>query len=105
MDRLDLENDNAGMSTPTPDFPLPMSAPAEQVFPTLTPQQIARVATHGRVRPVRSGEVLISAGDRVESFFVVTAGSVVLTRPSEKGEEIVAVLRPGKFTGELILLS
>ncbi len=93
------------MSSPSLDFPLPMSAPAEEVFPTLTPQQIARVAAHGRVRPVRSGEVLISAGDRVDSFFVVTAGSVVLARPSEEGEETVAVLRPGKFTGELILLS
>jgi thioredoxin reductase (NADPH) len=93
------------MSSPTPDFPLPMSAPVEQVFPTLTPEQIARVAAHGRVRPVRAGEVLQSAGDRVDSFFVVTAGSIELVRPSEKGEEIVAVLRPGKFTGELILLS
>jgi thioredoxin reductase (NADPH) len=93
------------LSSPTPDFPLPMSAPAEEVFPTLTPEQIARVAAHGRVRPVRSGEVLLSAGDRVDSFFVVTAGSIEFVRPSEKGEELVAVLRPGKFTGELILLS
>jgi hypothetical protein len=53
------------MSSPSPDFPLPMSAPVEQVFPTLTPEQIARVAAHGRVRPVRAGEVLLSAGDRV----------------------------------------
>ena len=28
------------MSSPSPDFPLPMSAPVEQVFPTLTPEQI-----------------------------------------------------------------
>ena len=93
------------MSSPSPDFPLPMSAPAEEVFPTLTPEQIARVKAQGRVRPVHGGEVLLSAGDRVDSFFVVTAGSIVLARPSEEGEEIVAVLRPGKFTGELILLS
>ena len=93
------------MSSPTSDFPLPMSAPVEQVFPTLTAGQVARVAAHGRVRPVRSGEVLIAAGDRAESFFVVTAGSVELVRRSGEGEQIVAVLRPGRFTGELILLS
>ncbi len=93
------------MSSPTSDFPLPMSAPVEQVFPTLTAEQVARVAAHGRVRPVRGGEVLIAAGDRAESFFVVTAGSVELVRRSGEGEQIVAVLRPGRFTGELILLS
>jgi thioredoxin reductase (NADPH) len=93
------------MSSPTPDFPLPMSAPLEQVFPTLTPEQIARVAARGNVRPIRRGEILISAGDRVESCFVVTSGSIELVRPSGKAEEIVAVLRPGRFTGELILLT
>ena len=30
----------------------------EQVFPTLTPAQIARLAAHGRPRSVREGEVL-----------------------------------------------
>jgi thioredoxin reductase (NADPH) len=82
-----------------------MSAPAEQVFPTLTPEQVARVAAHGRVRSVRSGEVLIAAGERAESFFVVTAGAVELVRRSGEGEQVVAVLRPCRFTGELILLS
>ncbi len=93
------------MSTPNPDFPLPMSAPPEQVFPKLTAEQMARVAAHGRVRPVRGGEALVAAGDRVESFFVVTAGSIELVRASKEGEELLAVLRPGQFTGELILLS
>jgi len=93
------------MSSPTPDFPLPMSAPAEQVFPTLTPEQIARVAVHGRVRPIRGGEVLIAAGDRAESFFVVAAGSIELVRRSKDSEQIVAVLRPGRFTGEISMLS
>jgi thioredoxin reductase (NADPH) len=82
-----------------------MSSPLEQVFPTLTPEQIARVAARGNVRPIRHGEILISAGDRVESCFVVTAGSIELVRLSGKGEEIVAILRPGRFTGELILLT
>jgi thioredoxin reductase (NADPH) len=93
------------MSSPTPDFPLPMSAPVEEVFPTLTSEQIARVAARGKVRPTGGGEILVSAGDRVESCFVVTAGSIELVRQSRNGEEIVAVLRPGRFTGELILLT
>jgi hypothetical protein len=33
------------------------------MFPTLTPAQIARIAAHGRERPIARGEVLIEAGD------------------------------------------
>ena len=93
------------MSAPTPDFPLVMSSPADRVFPTLTPEQVARVAAHGRARPIQSGEVLASAGEKAESFFVVTAGSIELVRRSADGEQIIAILRSGRFTGEAIMLS
>ena len=93
------------MSSTTPDFPLPMSAPAEQVFPTLTPEQIARVARIGRARAVSAGEVLAPAGYQAESLFVVTAGSIEIVRQSKDGEQIIAVLRPGRFTGEINLIS
>jgi thioredoxin reductase (NADPH) len=93
------------MSSPTPDYPVAMSSPTEHVFPALTPEQVARVAARGRVRSVRSGEVLASAGEPAHSFFLVTAGSVEFVRRSADGEEIVAVLRPGRFTGEVNLLS
>ena len=82
-----------------------MSSRIDHVFPTLTPAQVARVSAHGRTRPVRSGEILQSAGEPAQSFFVVTAGSVELLRPSADAEELVAVLRPGRFTGETNMLS
>src|ERR1700674_2915302 len=85
--------------------PLVQASRAKEVFPTLTPEQITRVAAHGRVRPVRSGEVLASAGHQAESFFVVTAGSIELVRRSADVEEIVAIQRPGQFTGEIHMLS
>jgi thioredoxin reductase (NADPH) len=93
------------MSSPTPDFPLPMSAPVDQVFPTLTPEQIARVAAHGHARPVRSGEILMSAGGKAESSFVITSGSIELVRRLKDAEDIFGVLRPGQFTGETNMLS
>jgi thioredoxin reductase (NADPH) len=93
------------MSSPKSDFPVPMASPADEVFPTLTPEQVARVAAHGRVRPVHRGEVLQAAGQPIESFFLVTAGSVELVRRSVDAEEIVAILRPGRFTGEVNMLS
>jgi len=42
----------------------------ERVFPTLTEPQIARIAPHGRRRPITSGEVLIEAGQQPVPFFV-----------------------------------
>ena len=52
-----------------PNIPLPLTASrSEQIFPTLTSAQIARVAKHGRTRTVRSGEVLVERGDRAIPF-------------------------------------
>jgi thioredoxin reductase (NADPH) len=85
--------------------PLTKDARADQVFPTLTQAQINRASTHGRVREVKSGEVLIEAGEQSTRFFVVTAGEVRLVRQSGEGEELVAVFGPGQFTGEINILS
>ena len=99
------DDDRVAVSPSGPDVRVTLSSRADHVFPTLTPEQIARVAARGRVRPVRSGEVLASAGHQAESFFLVTAGSIELVRHSGDAEEIVAVQRPGQFTGETNLLS
>jgi thioredoxin reductase (NADPH) len=78
---------------------------ADQIFPTLTPAQVARVAAHGRVRRVRSGEVLVAAGAQSTRFFVVTAGRVHIVRQACETEELVAAFGPGQFTGEMNMLS
>ncbi len=95
------------MSTidPTPIFPPLSAARAEQLFPALTPAQVARVAAHGRVRPVEPGEVLLEANDKVPRFFGVISGRVDIVRVSGDREELVASLRAGQFTGELNILS
>jgi thioredoxin reductase (NADPH) len=80
-------------------------APREQTFPTLTPDQIARIAAHGHVRPTRTGEVLFEAGDPVLSFFVVRAGQIEIIRPSYRTETLVVAHGPGQFTGEVTMLS
>jgi len=77
----------------------------ERMFPTLTPAQIERIAVHGRVRPIRAGEVLIEAGEQVVPFFVVTRGQVEIVRPSGTTATLVAVHGPGQFTGEINMLS
>ena len=66
----------------------------DQVFPTLTAAQIARVAAHGQVRDVQPGKVLVEAGDQVVPFLVVTAGQVDMVQPYGPTETLVAVHRP-----------
>jgi thioredoxin reductase (NADPH) len=77
---------------------------AALMFPTLTPEQIARVAAHGVKRRVSAGEVLFEPGDR-PPFFVVTAGKLEIVRPSGSVETMVAEGGPGSFTGEANLLT
>jgi thioredoxin reductase (NADPH) len=78
-------------------------AHAARMFPTLTPPQIARVAAHGSLRPVRRGEVLIDAGDR-PVFFIVRSGQIEIVRVSSDGDTLVVAHGPGAFTGEANML-
>ncbi len=82
-----------------------LSSPADQTFPTLTPAQIARVAEHGSVRPIRRGEVLVEAGDHEVPFFVVRSGRLEVVRPDGAGETLVATHGPGQFGGDVNMLS
>jgi thioredoxin reductase (NADPH) len=92
------------MPDPTSALPVRL-ARAEHVFPTLTPEQIARIAPHGRQRETRAGEVLVHAGDRVVPFFVVTAGQVEVVRLSGGAETTVVIHMPGQFSGEANMIS
>ena len=93
------------MTDRTLPVPLTQASGMERMFPTLTTAQIERIATHGRVRPIRPGEVLIEAGDQIVPFFVVTRGQVEVVRSSGTTETLVAIHGPGQFTGEVNMLS
>jgi thioredoxin reductase (NADPH) len=93
------------MTDATSEFLPTVTARREHVFPTLTPAQIERIAAHGRVRAITRGEVLVEAGDPVVPFFVVTAGAVEVVRPTAEGETLIALHRPGQFTGEVNMIS
>ena len=90
------------------DIPSSLSATlarTDQVFPTLTPAQIARIEVHGRRRTIAAGEVLAEAGDRNVPFFVVTAGQIEIVRPAEANDTVLVVHGPGQFSGEVNMLS
>src|SRR5579863_3749735 len=86
-------------------IPISLGPRAEQMFPTLTAPQIARLAAHGHARRVEPGEVLLEAGERIAQFFVVTAGRIEVVRRLAAGEELVAVEGAGQFSGEVSMLS
>ena len=77
----------------------------DQVFPSLTPAQIHRVAAHGRVRAIQPGEVLVEQGDSAVPFFVVVSGELEVVRPSGADETLITVHASGQFTGEVSTLS
>jgi thioredoxin reductase (NADPH) len=77
----------------------------EQIFPTLTPAQIRRIASHGHMRTMQRGEVLVEQGDKEVPFFVVVSGEVEIVRPSGAAETLITVHGPGQFSGEVNMLS
>src|SRR5262249_20990739 len=77
----------------------------EQLFPTLSAEQIARIAAHGRRRATERGDVLVEVGDRIVPFFVVVRGGLDVVRPSDGGETLITTHQPGQFTGEGNMIS
>ena len=77
----------------------------EQLFPKLTPRQLARLSPQGRTRTIAEGELLIATGSRAACCFVVLSGEVEIIRRSELGEDVIAVHGPGSFTGEISTLT
>ena len=73
---------------------------AEQLFPTLTAAQIARISAHGHRRSIARGEVLLDVGDKILRFFVVINGELEVVRPSGPTETLIVTHRRGQFSGE-----
>ena len=89
----------ASMAEPNTPFPLTASR-SEQIFPTLTSAQIARVAKYGSTRTVHSGEILVDQGDRAVPFLVVISGELEVVRPTGTTETLLLIVRTGQFTGD-----
>jgi thioredoxin reductase (NADPH) len=70
----------------------------EQLFPTLTEAQIARVMPFGEVQHKEAGELLFDQGDDHHGVFVILEGSVEVPG-------VGVIHTPGTFTGEVNQLS
>src|SRR5690348_5656579 len=73
-----------------------------QMFPMLTDAQLQRIASVGRRRDVRAGEVLFDETDRYVPFIVVLSGVVEILQPG--GDGPIVEHHAGGFTGEINML-
>src|SRR5947209_15277910 len=92
------------VAPPAPPSPPSSGERSKNIYPTLTPAQLARLAAHGRARRVDAGEVLVQPGESAARIFIVVAGRIDVVRPSA-AEEVVVSFGPGMFTGEATMLS
>ena len=83
----------------------PLSAREEEVFPTLTAAQLARLMARGERRPVQPGDVLQDASDHLARFFAVLQGRLEILSAADGVETLVTSPGVGQFTGELSMLS
>jgi len=80
------------------------AANAALMFPTVSSAQVARIASHGVIRPITRGDVLIEGGQTDVPFFVVKAGEIEVIRPSGLGDLLIAVVRADQFTGDISMI-
>ena len=73
------------------------------LFSALTDAQAACIEA-GEVIEVPSGTIIVSDGDRYPYFLLVIEGELRITRQYDRQEILMAVIKPGNYTGELVLL-
>lgn len=82
----------------------------EQMFPKLTPAQLARLEAHGVRRETATGEILLDVGETPRGLFIVIAGSIEVLMPTSDvhtetcGYLLSIVLTSGDFSGEMSTL-
>jgi thioredoxin reductase (NADPH) len=78
----------------------------EQTFPTLTPQEIARIRRFGDIRNYKHGEMLFETGKPGPGMFVLLSGHVAITQRDGLGHVTPVIDQgPGQFLAEIGQLS
>lgn len=76
------------------------------IFNHLTPDALAVIADKAVMRPYERGQFIHRAGEPSARLFIVHKGKVKVYRLSDTGkEQLVRILNPGDFAGELALFS
>ena len=81
------------------------SSSDETLFPVLSPDQLALLEPFGTRRSIAPGDVLFAEGDVAYDFFVVLSGLVDIVGHFDGEDVLIAQHGPGRFLGELNLLT
>lgn len=74
------------------------------IFNHLEEEQMSEIMKTVKSHFYRKGEIVYSAGDESSSLYIVSKGKMKIYRLSETGkEQLLRILEPGGFTGELAL--
>lgn len=74
------------------------------IFNHLENDQMDEIMKATKSVSYKKGEIIYSAGDKSDSLYIVSSGKIRIYRLSESGkEQLVRILVPGEFTGELAL--
>src|SRR5713226_10591594 len=95
------EHKTNGGASPVAAFPR-----HEQTFPTLTPQEIARMRRFGEIRTYKHGDTLFKTGKPGPGMFVILSGHVAITQRDGFGHVTPVIDQgPGQFLAEIGQLS
>ncbi len=76
------------------------------IFSHLSKDEMTEIALITRQQTFNKGELVYLAGDKGDKLYVIHVGKVKIARLSEAGkEQVIRVLGPGEFMGELSLFS
>ncbi|HMD47060.1 MAG TPA: FAD-dependent oxidoreductase [Acidimicrobiales bacterium] len=92
------ESGGSPLVRPTPDR-------ADVAWPVLDDRALAALAPFGEERVVEVGDLLFRAGDPSYDFIVVLEGTVDIVRPDREGEVLMTRHTPGRFLGELNMVT
>ena len=82
-----------------------MAQPQDAAFPTLSDAQLDRIAAYGRLRRVAAGDVLFTPSDPGYDFFALVDASIAIVHRGDGEERVVARHGPGRFIGDLGLMT
>lgn len=76
------------------------------IFNHLESDQMDEIMKSAQSASYKKSEMVYYAGDTSDSLYIVSSGKIKIYRLSESGkEQLVRILTPGDFTGELALFS
>lgn len=78
----------------------------DQMFPTLSPDDVARMRRFGVAATFAAGECIVRAGDVAPGLIVIVSGRIEVSQDGGRDRhETIVVHGPGNFAGELAQLS